>query len=150
MADELDPAEALALARSARERVKARAAAAPGWYAPLYGLMCGVLIAGGGTPQPMGIMMVALGIVSVGLLYAYWQQITGLSVNGYRKGRTRVIAVALAAAMVVLMLGGLALRTELGLEWGPLACGALGAILAGLASAAWDRAWHAQMTDDGQ
>jgi hypothetical protein len=150
MADELDPAEALALAKGARERVAARGAAAPRWYAPLYGLMCGVIVAGGGTRQPMGSVMAALGIVMVGLLYAHWQQMTGLGVNGYRKGRTRTIAVALAAAMVVLMLGGLALRTELGLEWGPLACGALGAVLAWVASAAWDRAWRAQITDDAR
>jgi hypothetical protein len=139
MTDELNPAEALALARGARERVAARAAASPGWYAPLYGLCCGAIVA-----------VIAASLVAVALLYRRWSQLTGLSVSGYRKGWTRAIAIGLVVMLTGLMVAGLGLREEMGLAWAPFACGAVAAIFAGLGSALWDRAWRAQMTDAAQ
>jgi quinol-cytochrome oxidoreductase complex cytochrome b subunit len=150
MTSELDPAEALALAQSARERVAARAAASPGWYAPFYGLCCGGIVAGGGLKQPFGILLVGISLIAVALLYRHWQNKTGLSVNGYRRGWTRVVAIALAAMMVGLTLAGLGLREEFGLGWAPLACGAVAAVAAALGSIVWDRAWRAQMTGEVQ
>jgi hypothetical protein len=141
MTNELDPREALALAERTRERMAARAAT-PSWYAPLYGLFCGMLVMGATLPQPAGISIVALAIVMLGLLYQRWTQISGLSVSGYRAGATRVIAIGLGIAMVGLIFAGLALRETMGLEWAPVACGAVGALIAAFASAAWDRAWR--------
>jgi hypothetical protein len=92
--------------------------------------------------------MVGVGAMSVALLYAKWQRQSGLSVHGLRKGRTRTIAILLGVALVALMLGGLALRMRLGLGWGPIACGALTVPIAAFASAAWDRAWRAELAGD--
>ena len=144
MTEGLDPRAALALAEHTRERM-ARRAATPGWYAPLYGLGCGLIVTGGGLPQPWGMLLVTLGIVSVSLLYLRWTQSSGLSVNGYRAGATRTIAVGLAVAMVALMFAGLVLRAQMGLIWAPFVCGILGALVAAFASAAWDKAWQAQI-----
>lgn len=144
MTDELDPAEALALAQGARERMAAHAYI-PSWYAPIYGLLCGILVAGGGTARPFGLGMVILSVVGLGILYRTWSNRAGLSVNGYRRGRTRLIAIALAICFVVLMLGGLVLNREWGLAWAPFACGAIAAVVAWVGSAAWDRAWKAQL-----
>ena len=148
MTEELDPRDALALAQQARERVAARAAASPGWYGPIYGLLCGVLVAGGGLPQPLGSLLVGFSLLGIALLYLRWQQMTGLSVNGYRAGRTRVIAIALAMAFVSLMLAGLALRAKFGFIWAPILCGAAAALIATFASAAWDRAWQRELRKD--
>ncbi|HVQ10122.1 MAG TPA: hypothetical protein VMS43_16985 [Allosphingosinicella sp.] len=150
MTSELDPAEALALARGARERVAARAGASPGWYAPLYGLCCGGIVAGGGLKPPLGILLVGGSLLAVALLYRRWQHLTGLSVYGYRKGRTRTIAVALVVVLTGLMVAGLVLRERFALGWAPLATGAVAAILAAWGSHSWDRAWRAQMTDAAQ
>jgi hypothetical protein len=90
-------------------------------------------------------MLVGVGIVSIALLYMRWTQSSGLSVNGYRAGATRVIAVGLAVAIGALMLAGLALREKMGLVWAPIACGVLGAFVAAFASAAWDKAWQDQI-----
>ena len=150
MTEELDPRAALALAERTRERMAGRAAT-PAWYAPLYGIGCGLIVAGGGLPQPWGLLLVTLGIVSVTLLYLRWTQSSGLSVNGYRAGVTRVIAVALAFALVALLLAGLVLREKMGMVWAPVFCGLLGAFVAAFASAAWDKAWQAQIRrGDGQ
>jgi len=144
MTEELDPRAALALAERTRDRMLERAATPP-WYAPLYGLCCGLIVAGGGSPQPWGMLLVATGILSVALLYWRWTTRSGLSVNGYRAGATRVIAVGLAVALVSLLMAGLVLRERLGLVWAPFLCGAAGALIAAFASAAWDKAWRAQI-----
>ena len=150
MTEELDPRAALDLAERTRERMAARAAT-PAWYAPLYGIGCGLIVAGGGLPQPWGMLLVAVGILSVALLYMRWTQSTGLSVNGYRAGATRVIAVALAFALIALPLAGLVLRERMGMIWAPVFSGVLGAFVAAFASAAWDRAWREQIRrGDGQ
>lgn len=142
--DQIDPAEALALAKGTRERMAARAYI-PAWCAPIYGLLCGILVAGGGTVQPFGILMVAMSILGLGFLYRSWSDRAGLSVNGYRAGRTRLIAIGLAICLCVLMLAGLALNRLSGLVWAPFACGAVAAVVSYVASAAWDRAWKAQL-----
>ena len=150
MTEELDPPAALALAERTRERMAGRAAT-PFWYAPLYGIGCGLIVAGGGLPQPWGMLLVGIGILSVALLYMRWTQSSGLSVNGYRAGVTRVIAVALAFALIALLLAGFVLRERTGLVWAPIFCGILGAFIAAFASAAWDKAWQAQIRrGDGQ
>jgi 4-hydroxybenzoate polyprenyltransferase len=148
MTEELDPRDALALAERTRDRMLERAATPP-WYAPLYGLCCGLIVAGGGLPQPWGLLLISVGILSVALLYWRWTQSSGLSVNGYRAGATRVIAIGLAVALIALMIAGLVGRETLGLIWSPFACGAAGALIAAFASAAWDRAWRAQIRREG-
>lgn len=148
MENQLDPTDALALAKGARERVAMRASASPVWYAPLYGLLCGALVMGGGLERPVGIAIVLVSIVGLGLLYRIWTNISGLSVNGYRSGRTRTIAILLGAALVLLMLAGLIARTRLGLGWAPVAAGAVAAVVAAFASHAWDRAWLAELRGD--
>ncbi len=148
MTEELDPRAALALAERTRERMLERATT-PLWYAPLYGVCCGLIVAGGGLPRPWGILLVTIGLLSVSLLYWRWTNRSGLSVNGYRAGATRVIAIGLAVALVALLLAGLALRERTGLVWGPVLCGVAGAVIAAFASAAWDKAWRDQIRRGG-
>lgn len=144
MEQDLDPADALELARRSRERLAARAAS-PWWYAPGYGLGCGGLVASLALPGWWG-PLTALGcLLFVGTLYAAWRAKSGLSVNGYRRGSTRPVTFALLAAFALAYAVALLLRDEPGYRWVPLACGVVLAIVAGLASAAWDRAWRADM-----
>lgn len=148
MTEELDPRAALALAERTREHMAERAAT-PFWYPPLYGIGCGLLVAGGGMAQPWGMMLVVVGILLVGLLYLRWTQSSGLSVNGYRAGATRVIAVGLSIALIALLLAGLALREKMGMVWAPVFCGVAAALVAAFASAAWDRAWREEIRRGG-
>lgn len=144
MTNDLDPRDALALARNARERVAERAVT-PAWYALLYGLFCGISVAGFGARQPGGFIVAGLALVAGGLLYRRWTQLSGLIVSGFRGGATRVIAIALTFTLVALALAGLALRERAGIIWAPIACGALGAVIAAFASARWDRAWREEI-----
>jgi hypothetical protein len=149
MSEQFDPDEALAVVRDARERLAANNAP-PSWYAPIYGVLCGGVVAGGGLAQPFGILLVGVSIAGLGILYRTWSEAAGISLNGYRPGRTRTIAIGLAVLLVAMMLGGLVLRVEAGLGWAPLALGAVAMPIAALASSLWDRAWRDQVTGRGQ
>ena len=144
MENRFDPAAALASAKDARERLAERART-PAWYGIIYGFGCGAIVAGGGLPLPLGSMFTVLGLTGVVVLYTSWQKLTGLSVNGFRAGQTRVIAILLAIVLVGLLLGGRVLRTAYGLEWGPWAAGAIPIPASMLLSMAWDRAWRREI-----
>ncbi|HTU11856.1 MAG TPA: hypothetical protein VMG08_13265 [Allosphingosinicella sp.] len=145
MSDDFDPREALAVAQATRARMAGRADTTPGWYGIAYGLMCGLIVASAGIPAPWGLLLLGFSLCALAFLYRYWTQLTGLSVNGYRKGRTRTIAVTLAIVLVGLSLLGLYLRRTLGLDWAPFATGGAAVPIAILASWAWDRAWRREI-----
>lgn len=145
MNENFDPAEALAMATDARQKLATRAAS-PWWYAPLYGLGCGAMIASFALPGGQAMIGVALSTLFVTALYAVWNAKTGLSVSGYRAGRTLPISLALMVALVGLLALAVRLKDG-GYGWAPLACGAVAAVLAALASLAWDRVWRSEMTE---
>ncbi|GAA4815538.1 hypothetical protein GCM10023232_09120 [Sphingosinicella ginsenosidimutans] len=145
MTETVDPREAIEIVHRARERIAARNPS-PAWYAPIYGLLCGALVAGGGSPQPWGMLVVGGSVLGLGLLYRAWSDRAGISLNGYRPGRTRTIAISLAFLLVLFMVGGLALRTGLGWWWAPIAFGLVTVPIAALGSSLWDRAWRAELT----
>jgi hypothetical protein len=144
--DQLDPAEALALAGRSGDGL-ARRAASPWWYGPLYGLGMGVLVASPGFRSQLVPLGTALGLAIVFGAYAVWSRQSGLSVNGFRAGRTRIIALALLA--VVLGLSGLGLwfKTAHDLDWAPFAAGVAAALAAWIGSRAWDAAWRADLRE---
>lgn len=139
-----DPAVALSLANAARERIAARADV-PNWYGWCYGIFCGLLVAGGGLGNALGMAMVAVGISGLAVIYRVWVDLTGIEVNGYRAGRTRMIASLLAIVLVALMLGGMGARLFLELPWAPYAAGIIGAASAIIGGYAWHRAWKADL-----
>lgn len=142
MSDDLGPDEALALTQATRARMVVRAASPP-WYAPLYGLCCGGLIASLALPDWYAVAGAVASLLSAVLLYVVWSRRSGLSVNGYRRGRTRGATAALLFAYLV--------ACSVALTWRgtcvPLAAGAALAIVAAFASRAWDRAWRADIAD---
>lgn len=144
MKDQLDPADAIAIREAARRNMVSRAKT-PWWYAPLYGLGCGGMIASIALP----LAFIPLGVVACSMLilsgYMAWSHASGLSVNGYRRGRTLPVTIMLIIAFVLFGGAAAALRFAAGLGWAPLACGIAFAPVAGLASAAWDRAWRADI-----
>lgn len=149
MENQFDPAEALATAQGARERLAARAKT-PAWYGIIYGFVCGAIVAGGALPRPLGSLFSVLGITGAIVLYTSWQKATGLSVNGFRAGQTRIIAIILGILLVALIVGGLILRTRYGLEWAPWAAGAIAIPASMLLSMAWDRAWRREILGGAQ
>lgn len=138
------PADALAMAQSARRRIAERART-PWWYPPAYGTGVGGMVASLALPDRL--ILVGFGAAIALLLVAYgaWQRVSGLSVSGFRPGATRRIARRLGLAMAVAFAAAVVLRTRVPGGWGPIACGTVLAVVAARASAAWDRAWRAEL-----
>ena len=146
MEQEFDPREALATASGARQRLAARAAS-PWWYAPLYGLGVGGMVASFALRGPL----IGVGIVAstalVVTIYTVWKAKTGLSVSGYRRGRTLPLTLAFVAVLLGLMLIAVRFGQERGQPEVALACGVIAGLIAAWASHAWDRIWRAEMTE---
>ncbi|UZK68300.1 hypothetical protein OKW76_09465 [Sphingomonas sp. S1-29] len=137
---------ALALATDARRRMAQRAASPP-WYAPLYGLGMGGMVASFALPERLIVLGATGCTLGVLVLYSIWQRRTGLNVSGYRRGRTMPITVALLVCVLGLAAAAVVLRFRFGIGWAPVACGAVTAIVAGYASAVFDRVWRAEKDD---
>jgi hypothetical protein len=145
--DSSDPASA-ALALAATNAARSRMAAGDlgtRWYAPLYGTGVGALIASYSLPQHLILLGVGVSMLGIALLFQRWKQRTGLSVNGYRPGRTRPTVIAFAVLMIGLLIAGVVLRFRLGINWAPLALGVVGGIVAALASRRFDRIWREEL-----
>lgn len=134
--------DALALAARTRARMVARAASPP-WYAPLYGLCCGGLVASLALPDWYAVTGAVASLLSAILLYVVWSRRSGLRVNGYRSGRTRRATAALLVAYLAACRVALSWRET----WVPLVAGSVLAVVAALGSRAWDRAWRADIAD---
>lgn len=145
--DSPDPASA-ALALAATNRARSRMAAGDlgtSWYAPLYGLATGALIASYALPEHLISIGVAVSILGMALLFRTWKRRTGLSVNGYRAGSTRPTVIAFAVLMLGLLMAGVVLRFRLGIVWAPLPLGVVGGVVATLASRRFDRIWREEL-----
>ncbi len=138
------PDDALAQIRSARARIAERART-PWWYPPVYGTGVGGMVASLALPDHLVLGGLATALALLLGAYAAWRRTSGLSVTGFRPGATRRIAVTLGVAMVVAFAAAFALRDGATGGWAPIACGAVLGVVAARASAAWDRAWRAEL-----
>ena len=144
--DQLDPAEALALAGRSRARLAGRRLS-PAWYAPVYGLGVGLFVAAPGFPDRLIPLACFMGLAVTGLAYWAWSATTGLAVSGFRAGRTAPVAVGLVVFLLLVSGAGLLLQRSAGIGWAPLAAGAIAALGAAYGSRRWDRAWLADVRD---
>jgi hypothetical protein len=146
MEQEFDPRDALAAASGARQRLAARAVS-PWWYAPLYGLGVGGMVASFALPGPLAIIGIVASTALVVTIYTVWKAKTGLGVSGYRRGRTLPLTLLFVAVLLVLMIVAVRFGQERGEPEVALACGAIAGVIAALASHAWDRIWRAEMRE---
>jgi hypothetical protein len=140
--EHLDPAEALALTQGARRRLTERELS-PWWYAPLYGLAIGGMVAVTSGPRRyVGFTIVF--VVAAVALHRFWASRAGVSVTGFRKGRTLWVTAGLLAALLGVSFATLRLSGE-GYGWAPLAGGAVAAVVAAVGSRLWDRVWLSEL-----
>lgn len=141
-----DAARMLAEVAAAKAEL-ARRAVAPAWYHPALGLLMGGLVAVQGAPLLLVFGYYAAFGLGCWLLFAAYRLRTGMWINGYRPGRTRLIAVGLAAVFAAVMLACVHARRELGLVWAPYAGGAVVAILVTIGGFVWEAAFRRDLRD---
>lgn len=143
-----DPATMLAEVRAANEEL-AKRAVAPVWYHPALGLLVGGLMAVQGADLSfVGAYYAAFSIGLVMLVAAYKKH-TGLWINGYRSGRTRVVAIGLALTVTLIMLGSLWLQRSAGVTWAMVLGGAITAIITTAAGFLWEAAFRHDLRKGG-
>lgn len=142
-----DPADLLAELRAANEDL-ARRAVAPVWYHPALGLLLGGLIALQGASLPFMGAYYALFSIALVMLVAAYKKHTGLWVNGYRAGRTRVVAIGLGATFTVLALGSIWLQRNAGMTSAPLIGGVIVAVITTVGGFVWEAAFRRDLRDE--
>lgn len=143
-----DALRMLAEIRAANTTMAERAKA-PAWYHPALGLLMGGLVAVQGQPAPLMIAYYGVMVVGLALLVRAYRRHTGMWVNGYRAGRTRWVAIGLAAITIVANLISIWLVRERGLTLAPLVFGGLVAVIVTIGGFVWQAAFRADLRDGG-
>lgn len=127
----------------------AERAKAPTWYHPALGLLIGGMVAVQGLPTAGKIAAYLVFAAGLSLLMRAYKRHTGMWVNGYRAGRTRWVAVGLAAITTLCVLMAVWLDRERGLTYAPLAFGAIAAVIVTIGGFVWEAAFRADLRDGG-
>lgn len=125
----------------------AERAKAPTWYHPVFGLLMGGLVAVQGQAAPAKLSYYVIFLIAIALLARAYKRHTGMWINGYRAGRTRWVAVGLAALSTLSMLIAVWLQRERGLTAAPLVFGALIAVIVTIGGFVWEAAFRADLRD---
>ncbi|WP_225198103.1 hypothetical protein [Gluconobacter oxydans] len=118
----------------------------PWWNALVMGGLLALLTFAMSLEPPFMFLLEGLCIALMGVFYAFARRRMGYFVNGYRRGRTRKIAIGMMLAVYAMMaLSGAGLRVW-HLAWLPWLA-TLGSFAIGYGAALlWQRAWQADMT----
>src|SRR5579875_3441550 len=124
MTDTASALKALEDAQSARAQVGQRLTCPPHMHAA-FGLLMSALVAGQALPWQGAIAVVVVCMLGCAWIYQWQRKRLGFFVNGYRRGRTRRVAVGLVVFVEVVL--GVCLWLKLGqhIDWAPLVGGAL-------------------------
>ena len=142
-----EAAEALAAMRASQARLAQAADCPPERHLAFAILMAGI-VATPALPSPYALLAEGVLLLGVGLVVRWDRRRTGMFINGYRAGRTRPLALLLAAVFLALYGTGVWLVHDRGLWWGPLLTGAVTAPLGYYGSVAWQRLFRREMGID--
>jgi len=135
-----DAHASLAAMAEARGRL-ARAARVPLWRHLLFAGAMGGLIMAYALPLPFQAMAVAFFTAAAAIMVRRDRERTGLSIKGYQRGRTRWSVFGLAGIMLLAFALSVVARKLYGIDWAPLAIGAVISVLSLGASLRWERVY---------
>ena len=105
MTDPIDPSEALASIRAARDSVETRVSSKSWSYDIPYAAIVAGMVGAQAGPLPVGPLGSGIGVLVLVLLYRAESRRTGLRILGTTPRRARWVAIGLGAVMLVAMLG---------------------------------------------
>lgn len=106
-----EEARAALNAKGAAERQLAKVAECPPWRHALFGLVMAALVATPALALPLRLTALVLILASIGLIVAADRRRMGMFVNGYRRGKT--LGVTLALLAIDLGLYAMSVRAQL-------------------------------------
>ena len=143
-----DAQASLAAMAQARGRL-ARAAQVPLWRHLLFAGVMGGLVMVYALPVPFQAAAVAFLIASTAIMIRRDRERMGITLNGYRRGRTAPIAFGLLGLVLLALAAAVVARTLYGIEWAPVAIGAVVFAISFAASLRWERVYLAEMGPAG-
>ncbi len=129
--------------RSVRHDLADRVDCPPGWRitsALLFGSICAAQAA----PVVIALSITTICLIAIGVMVGIARKRMGFFVNGYRKGRTRAVAIALLVIVESIYFASLWLKGSQHIAWAPLAGGAMIVPVVILASVRWQAAYRSE------
>jgi uncharacterized membrane protein len=132
-------------AKNDTQRQLAAAATCPPWRHALFGLLMGALIATPAFTMGVRYAIFALILVAIALIARADRKRMGMFVNGYRRGKTRIVAVGML--VVELGLYAVAVHRAIALDdhVAPFYLAALGVVLGWIGSIIWQRVFVSEL-----
>lgn len=138
-----EAAAALAAKRSAQEQL-ASAALCPPWRHAVFALLMGALVYSPAVTIPLRFGLYALMLVAMGLIIQSDRRRLGMFINGYRRGKTRLVTFPLLAIELGLYTWSFT-RAEAGDRLTPVLLAVVMIILGYAGSVLWQRVFVREM-----
>jgi hypothetical protein len=142
--DTIDARSALEAKQSAEAQM-ARAAICPPWRHALFGLMMGTLVSSPAFDMPLRVLIVGSVLLMIPVIVHYDRKRMGMFINGYRRGKTRVVAFAIVAAELLLYCTSLVLGLDHHDHVTPVLLGQVGIVVGIVGSIMWQRVFVREM-----
>lgn len=135
---------ALAAKGEADHQIAGLAACPPWRHAAFAGLLAGLV----GTPAvPLELRFVVLGLIVLGgvLIYLADRRRLGVFINGYRRGKTRLVVVPLMAVWLVLYSASYYFETKFDAPWVSIGLAAVAFMVGYVGSVIWQRTFRREL-----
>jgi hypothetical protein len=144
----MDQSEALSAleAKNAAEAQLARACNCPLWRHAVFGVMMGALIASGAFDTAIRTAILVLILACIPLIIRSDRKRMGMFINGYRRGKTRVVVAAILAVELSMYMIGAYYGMMLHKPLVPLLLGAAGVPIGIAGSLLWQRVFVRELT----
>lgn len=143
--DHSEALSALAAKRDAEAQM-ARAAQCPPWRHAIFGLMMGGLIASFAFEFAIRTAILVIVLACVPIIIRSDRKRTGMFINGYRRGKTRLVTFGMLALWLPLYMVSAYFGLELHDELTPLLLGAVGFVMSVIGSMIWQRVFVSEMS----
>ena len=143
----METAEALS-ALDAKRRAEAqiaRAATCPPWRHALFGLMMGALVASPAFEMTIRFAILIALLCLIPVIIHSDRKRMGMFINGYRRGKTRVVALGILAVELSLYFVSVVRALDPQDPVAPLLLGALGVVIGIFGSMMWQRVFVREM-----
>jgi hypothetical protein len=139
-----EEAQAALAAKGSAEQNLARAAVCPPWRHAVFGLVMGSLVATPALPLPLRLAAMVLILIGIGLIVRSDRRRMGMFVNGYRRGKTLIVSLAMLAIVLALYLFSARAGVS-GDQVTPLLLGAAAFVVSVTGSIIWQRVFVAEL-----
>ena len=133
-------------AKQYAEAQMARAATCPPWRHALFGLMMGGLVATPAFEMPIRVSILVILLAMIPIIIASDRKRMGMFINGYRRGKTRIVAIGILAVELSLYAVSVVRGLDHNDHLTPLLLGVVGLAVGTLGSMLWQRVFVREMS----